>query len=74
MQQSSPAQINSRANFHIYESKGLEFRLEAFNAINTSQFGQPGNVTGSTSTSRAIRAASQPLPARTRASGRCGRR
>jgi hypothetical protein len=27
MQQSSPAQINSTANFHIYESTGLEFRL-----------------------------------------------
>ncbi len=33
-------------NFHIYESTGLEFRLEAFNATNTPQFGQPSNVTG----------------------------
>lgn len=33
-------------NFHLFESAGLEFRLEAFNATNTPQFGQPGNVTG----------------------------
>lgn len=33
-------------NIHIHESTALEFRLEAFNATNTPQFGQPGNVTG----------------------------
>jgi hypothetical protein len=33
-------------NFHIHESTALEFRLEAFNATNTPQFGQPSNVTG----------------------------
>lgn len=33
-------------NFHIYESTGLEFRLEEFNATNTPQFGQPSNLTG----------------------------
>jgi hypothetical protein len=33
-------------NFHIHESTALEFRLEAFNATNTPQFGQPNNVTG----------------------------
>ena len=30
--------------FHIHESTGLEFRAEAFNATNTPQFGQPGNL------------------------------
>jgi hypothetical protein len=74
MQQSSPAQINSRANFHICESTGLEFRLEAFNATNTPQFGQPSNVTGFNQYKRAIRAALQPLPARATTSGRCSRR
>jgi hypothetical protein len=33
-------------DFHIYESTGLEFRVEAFNATNTPQFGPPANVTG----------------------------
>jgi hypothetical protein len=46
------ADLSMMKTFRITEGQGLEFRWEAFNALNTPQFANPGGVLGSTNFGR----------------------